>query len=90
MATLSYSNLWSFEASVSAAVTVSAPWNSRKIAITNDSSLTPVSISFHTTSTSKITLLPTESLSLEFVTNKFVINTVAAAGAAGIRVWMWG
>jgi hypothetical protein len=89
VASLSYSNFFAFEASVSAAVTASCPWNARKVAITNDSSTTQVSL---TMGGGTFTLLPTESLAIEFVTNRVVVKTIAGAAGtgAGIRIWFWG
>lgn len=82
-----YANSFEAEATVDGTVTVTFPWKSRRIIVTNDSGIDNLSVSPRAGSSVNHTLGPGESMTLDFRSNALTLTSVEAVS---YRVWAFG
>lgn len=77
-------NLYTDEGTVNGSKTVTFPWRSRRLTVTNDSSSNDVSVILGNTA---LTLKPTESLSVKWWGTGLRLQS---SGSVAYRVWVFG
>lgn len=82
-----YANSFVQEGNVDGTITVTFPWKSRKIIVTNDSGIDNLSVSPRAGSGVNHTLGPGESLTLDFRANAVTLTSVELLS---FRVWAFG
>ena len=82
-----YANSFVQEDTVDGTVTVTFPWKSRRIIVTNDSGIDNLSVSPRAGSLVNHTLGPGESLTLDFRSNAVELTSTEPIG---YRVWAFG
>lgn len=80
-----YANFEALEGTVTTDTTLTLARKSRRIIITNDHPTNNLSYKFNTTETYG-TLKPTETVSMDFTTNKVIIN----GNSVPYRIWVYG
>jgi hypothetical protein len=77
-------NLYTDEGTVNGSKTVTFPWRSRRLSITNDSSSNDLTVTMGNT---PLTLKPTESLSVKWWGTSLRLSS---SGSVAYRVWVFG
>ena len=82
-----YANSFAKEDTVDGTVTVTFPWKSRRIIVTNDSGIDNLGVNPRTGSSIVHTLGPGETLALDF---RSLGVTLTSTDAVAYRVWAFG
>jgi hypothetical protein len=77
-------NLYADEGTVNGSKSVTFPWRSRRLTVTNDSSSNDLTV---TLGNASLTLRPTESLSVKWWGTGLRLNS---SGSVSYRIWVFG